>query len=183
MKRIAVFGGSRTEPGERDYIQAMLLGKSLAESGFAVMTGGYIGSMEAVSRGAYEAGGFVIGVTCDEIENWRPVGPNPWIMKENRVPTIRQRLYILIEENDAAIALPGGVGTMTEILFMWNHLLIASIGSRPLILMGEGWKDTFMEFFKCFDNYIPSGQREWLTFVDDVDQAIDQLVREMQIDK
>ncbi len=53
------------------YEEARELGKFLAEHGHAVLTGGYMGTMEAVSRGACEAGGHVIGVTCEDIEEWR----------------------------------------------------------------------------------------------------------------
>ena len=71
--RVTVFGGS--QPGEDSpaYSQAIELGRLLASRGHTVLTGGYIGSMEAVSRGAAEAGGHVVGVTCEEIEAWRPV--------------------------------------------------------------------------------------------------------------
>jgi hypothetical protein len=105
MKRVTVFGGSN--PGERDYEQALQLGRLLGLAGCTVLTGGYIGTMEAVSRGAAEGGGHVVGVTCDEIEAWRPVRPNPWVQEEMRYPTLRQRLFALIENCDAAIALPG----------------------------------------------------------------------------
>ena len=63
MKRVTVFGGSRTEPGDQDYQQAYFLGELLGKAGYTVLTGGYIGSMEAVSRGAAESGGHVVG--CD----------------------------------------------------------------------------------------------------------------------
>ena len=69
--RISVFGGSSPKPGDLAYEQAYYLGKLIGEAGYTVLTGGYIGTMEAVSRGAAEAGGHVIGVTCDQIENWR----------------------------------------------------------------------------------------------------------------
>ena len=84
MEIITVFGGSLPVPGTPPYQDAQRLGSLLAGSGYAVQTGGYIGTMEAVSRGAAEAGGHVIGVTCDEIENWRPVAPNRWIKEEKR---------------------------------------------------------------------------------------------------
>ena len=70
--RISVFGGSSPKPGEIAYEQALLLGKLIGEAGYIVLTGGYIGTMEAVSRGTAEAGGHVIGVTCDQIEEQAP---------------------------------------------------------------------------------------------------------------
>ena len=175
IKNVTVFGGSR--PDERDYEQALQLGRLLGQAGLTVLTGGYIGTMEAVSRGAAEAGGHVIGVTCDEIEAWRPTHPNRWVMEERRCPTLRQRIRALIEGCDAAIALPGGPGTLTEIMEMWNHLVIEAIAPRPLILIGEGWRATFEQFYRSFDSYIPDEQRRWIIFADNVEQAVDSLIR------
>ena len=98
MKTITVFGGSKPIPGSPPYQAAFNLGEMLAKAGFAVQTGGYIGTMEAISRGASEAGGHVIGVTCDEIENWRQVAPNQWVAEQKRRPTLRERLFVLIDE-------------------------------------------------------------------------------------
>ncbi|MBC8506792.1 MAG: LOG family protein, partial [Chloroflexi bacterium] len=108
--RITVFGGSKPKPGEPAYDDAYYLGQLLGAQGYSVLTGGYIGTMEAVSRGAAEAGGHVIGVTCDEIESWRPVSPNRWVLEEMRFPTLKERMYALIEECDAAMTLPDGIG-------------------------------------------------------------------------
>jgi hypothetical protein len=96
--RISVFGGSSPVPGEEGYDQAYQLGKLIGESDFTVLTGGYIGTMEAVSRGTSEAGGKVIGVTCDQIEVWRPVAPNEWVQEQRRFSTsaITPRRLILI---------------------------------------------------------------------------------------
>ncbi|HSG44929.1 MAG TPA: hypothetical protein VLA72_17415, partial [Anaerolineales bacterium] len=76
---ISVFGGSQPKEGETAYAEAQELGRLLAQCGHTVLTGGYIGTMEAVSRGASEAGGHVVGVTCDDIQAWRAVSPNQWV--------------------------------------------------------------------------------------------------------
>ncbi len=68
---ITVFGGAQPKEGTPAYEEARELGALLAQRGHAVLTGGYMGTMEAVSRGACEAGGHVIGVTCIDIEEWR----------------------------------------------------------------------------------------------------------------
>ena len=83
--RISVFGGSQPREGSTAYAEAQQLGRLLAERGHVVLTGGYIGVMEAVSRGAREAGGHVIGVTSEDIEAWRPIKANAWVMEELRV--------------------------------------------------------------------------------------------------
>ncbi|MBI1855311.1 MAG: LOG family protein [Chloroflexi bacterium] len=105
--RVSVFGSSKPMPGEKAYADAAELGGLLAKRGHAVLTGGYMGTMEAVSRGAAEAGGHVIGVTCSDIEKWREVGANQWVREEIRKTTLTERLIGLIETCDAALALPG----------------------------------------------------------------------------
>lgn len=169
--RVTVFGGSKPQPGEPSYQEALQLGKLLGSAGYTVLTGGYIGTMEAVSRGAAEAGGHVIGVTCDEIEAWRSVSPNPWVQEELRFTHLHQRLITLIESCDAALALPGGPGTLAEIAMMWNLLLTNSIPSRQLILIGDGWWSTFQQFFTSLGGYIPESQQQWLEFAPDISQA------------
>ena len=172
MSNITVFGGSHILPGTPDYFTAQRLGQLLALAGHCVLTGGYIGAMEAVSRGAAEASGHVIGITCDEIEAWRPVKANAWVKEERRFPTLRARLYELIDACDAAIALPGGPGTLTEISLMWNQLVIQAISARPLILLGPGWKVVMDGLFNQQSAYIPQNQRDLLSFAENEDQAI-----------
>lgn len=163
-KRISVFGGSNPEPGSKAYQDAYDLGKHLGQAGLTVLTGGYMGTMEGTSRGASEAGGHVIGVTCDEIETFRPVGPNPWVKEEWRRGTLRDRLATLIKNCDAAIALPGGVGTLLEICLCWNELAIQALDPKPLILMGTGWRTVMETFFNELGNYIAVENREYLAF-------------------
>jgi len=177
---VTIFGGSQPQPGEPAYEDARLLGRLLAEAGHAVLTGGYIGTMEAASRGAAEAGGHVIGVTCEEIERWRPVGPNRWVIEERRFPTLQDRLLALIDGCDAAIALPGGPGTLVEISLMWNRMLVNAIASRPLILVGEGWRQVFLTFYETQSRYIPAAQRELLLFAPDIPSAVALLREQLQ---
>jgi uncharacterized protein (TIGR00730 family) len=175
IKQVTVFGGSSPKPGESAYQEAQKLGDLLGSAGYTVLTGGYIGTMEAVSRGAAEAGAKVIGVTCDEIEAWRPVSANQWVVEEMRFSTLRERLFALIDTSDAAIALPGGPGTLAEISLMWNLMIIGSIPPRQLILVGEGWKKTFDTFFYIQGDYIPATQKEMLKFSPNVEQAVHRL--------
>ena len=170
--KVSVFGGSQPKYGSEAYAEAQELGRLLAERGHTVLTGGYIGVMEAVSRGAREAGGHVIGVTCEDIEAWRPIKANSWLMEEIRKKTLLERLHTLIHECDAALAMPGGAGTLTEISLLWNLMIVESLHRRPLILVGRGWQSTFDQFFKEFDSYTPAPQREILVFAQDVQTAV-----------
>ena len=173
--RISVFGGSQARESDPAYAEAIELGRLLAERGHIVLTGGYIGMMEAVSRGAKEAGGHVIGVTCEDIEAWRPIKANNWVMEEIRKKTLVERLHALIHESDAALALPGGPGTLSEISLMWNLMTVESLHRRPLILIGDGWQSVFDQFFKGLDAYVPAHQREILRFAQDVHTAVEML--------
>lgn len=159
-------------PGSPPYEEAYALGKLLAKSGHAVLTGGYIGTMEAASKGAFESGGHVIGVTCEEIERWRNVAPNRWVKEERRFQTLQERLICLIQSCDAAIALPGGPGTLTEIALTWNLMIVESLPRRPLILVGAGWQAVLNQFLTSFDTYLPAGQRELVQFAPDVPSAV-----------
>lgn len=174
-KRISVFGGSNPKTGSEAYQQAYLLGKLLGEECYTVLTGGYMGTMEAVSHGAAESGSHVIGVTTDEIEHWRAEGPNPWVKEEIRLKTFRDRLYTLVDDCDAAIALPGGIGTMLEICLTWNLMTINVLETKPLILVGEAWQAVFNTFIKELSVYIPIETREYIAYAPDPKSAIDLL--------
>ena len=141
--KVAVFGSANALEGDDLYDLAYQLGKLLAEAGHTVMTGGYCGTMEATSRGASEAGGHTIGVTSKEIEAFRPGGPNPWVREVIPSVTLGDRIAILTRQADAFVALPGGVGTLAEVATAYNLIAIGAIRVRHLIVIGEGWKQTF----------------------------------------
>ncbi len=146
---ISVFGGSSPRPGSPAYEAAYAVGRLLAEAGYTVATGGFTGVMEAASRGAAEAGGHVIGVTTDVIYQWEAQDnrANAWVKEEIRFPTLRERLYHLVAFCDAAVALPGGIGTLSEVSFMWSLLQTGEIAPKPLILLGEQWQDLLKQFY------------------------------------
>jgi uncharacterized protein (TIGR00730 family) len=169
---VTVFGGAKPTPQDPAYLEAFHLGELLGRAGYTVLTGGYVGTMEAVSRGASEAGAHVIGITCEEIENWRPIRANPWVREERRYPTLRERLFALIDHSEAAIALPGGAGTLAEISLVWNQLIIASLPPRPLILVGPAWRTVFQTLFVSLSEYINERERGWLYFADTAEEAL-----------
>lgn len=166
--KVAVFGGASAKPGETVYEDARRLGVLLATAGYTVMTGGYIGVMEAASRGANTAGGHVIGVTCKEIERWRGTGANPWVKEEWSFETLRERMYALIDACDAAVVMPGGVGTLAELAVMWNEQIINGNPFKPLILVGEGWQDILEHFFTDFGGFIKPPDRALVQIVPDI---------------
>jgi len=134
---IAVFGSSRREENSALYAEAHELGRLLAGAGYGVMTGGYGGSMAAVSRGAAEAGGHVVGVTCGL---FNPLAPNQWLTEEVQTPDLLARLACLMERADGFVALRGGIGTISEVTLAWSLLQTRSITGKPLILVGRDWR-------------------------------------------
>lgn len=175
VARITVFGGSQPKPGDPVYQDALRLGQLLAGAGYILLNGGYIGTMEALSRGAAEVGGHVIGVTCDEIEAWRPVKANQWVTEEWHYTSLQERMFALIRNADAFLALPGGVGTLAEITLTWNLLITGVLSPRPLILVGSGWRETMRDFLGVQGEFIPEIQRKWITLVPDINSAFQSL--------
>jgi uncharacterized protein (TIGR00725 family) len=175
---VTVFGGASARPGEPGYQDALKLGSLLAQAGHTVLTGGYMGTMEAASKGAALSGGHVIGVTCAEIERWRDARANPWVKEEWKTDTLVERLFLLMDEAQAAIALPGGTGTLVEITLLWNRMVITAAPLRPLILVGKGWKNTIDTLFHEQDAYIGEPQRRLLSFSPTVEEAAALLPRD-----
>lgn len=174
-KRITVFGGSRCGPDSVEYQEALKLGRLLVEAGFDVCSGGYAGIMEAISRGAHEAGGHVIGVTMEQFKS----APNPYLKKIEPTADFYSRLQILIRESVGYIALRGGMGTVTEISLVWNKLMTKVISPRPLILLGECWPRTI----ECLREHLVVSQDDmsYLSFAVDADEAI-ALLRKAMLD-
>jgi uncharacterized protein (TIGR00725 family) len=98
--------------------------------------------MEVSARGAREAGGHTIGVTC---EIW-PREANPWIVEEVRRKCFSDRLMTLLERGDAYIVLPGGTGTLAELALAWEMMNKAVLsrtvggGSKPLLVTSPYWQ-------------------------------------------
>lgn len=167
--KITVFGGASPKPGTPDYEEAYQLGTMLGKSGHTVLTGGYIGTMEAVSKGANEAGAHVIGVTCEAIEKWRPIKANQWVQEEIKCKTLQERLFVLIDQCNAAIALPGGIGTLAEIAMLWNHMVIDVIHRKKLILLGEGWYRVFQDFLEYQGKYISTADQSMISYASKIE--------------
>lgn len=135
-KIITVFGSSRPRAGDHEYVTANLLGAELARKGFVVCSGGYGGVMEAVSRGAKEAGGKTIGITAEFFRSHA----NEWVEKEIRVKTWQERLFELVRHGHGFVACPGGTGTLVELAVVWEMLNKSVMKLRPLVVLGEFWQ-------------------------------------------
>lgn len=134
---VAVFGSSRRDEDSALYAEAYELGRLLANEGYAVLSGGYSGSMGAVSRGAAEAGGRVIGVTCALFD---PLPPNRWVTEEVKAADLMERLAIMMQRADCFVAVRGGIGTLSEVTLAWSLLQTRSLRGKPLILLGDDWQ-------------------------------------------
>ena len=168
---ITIFGGTKPHPGEPAYAEAERLGALLAAAGHTVITGGYMGTMEASSKGAHRASGKVVGITCQQIEDWRKSKVNPWVTHEHKAETLQERMVIMMDEADVILALPGGIGTLAEIALFWNRMVIEASPRKPLILVGAGWRQAISGLSGALEGYFPPAYLEMLTFVESVDQA------------
>lgn len=135
-KIVTIFGGSKCTEDSAEYGEAMELGSRLAEAGFTICTGGYLGIMEAASRGAREKGGRVLGIVMNQFKH----EPNRFLTDKVATDHFYDRLQNLITRSVGFVALRGGMGTVTEISLVWNKLTTGVIGRRPLVLLGECWQ-------------------------------------------
>jgi len=134
---VTVFGSSRPREGDADYEEARTLGRALTKHGFSVCSGGYGGVMEAVSRGAKEAGGKTVGVTADF---FRTAKLNSWIDVEVRRKTWEERLFELIRRADGFVACKGGTGTLVELAVVWEMMNKSVMAAKPFAVLGDFWQ-------------------------------------------
>jgi uncharacterized protein (TIGR00730 family) len=135
-KTITVFGSSKPREGDEEYNTAYKLGNLLAKSGFDVCTGGFMGTMEAVSKGANEFGAEVIGVTIDL---WSSE-PNKFITKEIKCDDILERVNKLVEIGDAFVVLQGGTGTLLELAAVWELVNKGLMDHKPIFCHSSMWQ-------------------------------------------
>lgn len=136
-KIVTIFGGSKCSENSPEYLQAKELGERLAEAGFTICTGGYLGVMEAASRGAREKGGRVFGIVMNQFKG----EPNRYLTDKVASDHFYDRLQNLITRSVGFVALRGGMGTVTEISLVWNKLQTRVLDKRPLVLLGDCWKE------------------------------------------
>jgi len=117
------------------YRDVQQLGRAIAEDGWDAIVGGHQGLMAAFSTGIRSGGGSVRGVTLECF----PTPPDNHLNEEVRARDFFHRMQTMIENTDAYIALPGGLGTLSELAMTWDLLAINILEPRPLVLYGPGW--------------------------------------------
>jgi uncharacterized protein (TIGR00725 family) len=132
---VTIFGGSRCDESCTEYGLAHRVGELLAEAGYTICTGGYLGVMEAASRGAREKGGRVLGIVMNQFK----AEPNRYLTDKVATAHFYERLQHLITRSVGFIALRGGMGTVTEVSLVWNKIQTRVIEPRPLVLLGDCW--------------------------------------------
>lgn len=141
---VTIFGGSKCGEPDPEYAQARRVGALLADAGYTICTGGYLGVMEGASRGAHERGGRVLGITMNQFK----AEPNRYLTDKVATQHFYERLQHLITRSIGFIAIRGGMGTVTELSLVWNKIQTGVIGPRPLVLLGECWPPIVREWQK-----------------------------------
>ncbi len=165
---VAVFGSSQTRAGERAWDDALRLGSLLGTYGFDVATGGYGGVMEAVSEGAATAGARVVGVTAPSLFPQRP-GPNRFVTEERPATSLAARINEMLHVADAAITMPGSIGTLTELMVAWNDLFIRAMAGQsqfPVVAVGPTWAELVPHIARMLET-----DASLITLAPDVDEA------------
>ena len=170
-KIVTIFGGSRCREDSAEYQQAREVGARLAEAGFTICTGGYLGIMEAASRGAREKGGRVYGIVMNQFRS----EPNRYLTDKVATNHFYERLQNLIGRSVGFVALRGGMGTVTEISLVWNKLQTGVIDKRPLVLLGDCWK----QVVQCWEENLVVSKADvaFLDFAETADEACQIIIK------
>jgi uncharacterized protein (TIGR00730 family) len=164
---VSIFGSTRIRPGDEAYQRAEQIGKLLAENGFAVITGGGPGVMEAANKGAISAGGKSIGLN---IELPLEQKPNPYTNITLNFRYFFVRKVMFVKYAVAYIILPGGFGTMDELLESITLIQTKKIKPFPVILVGSNYWRGFLEWIKevvLKEGKISSSDLEILQVIDE----------------
>jgi uncharacterized protein (TIGR00730 family) len=131
---VSVFGSARSQPGSPDYQRAEQMGRALAKAGYTVITGGGPGDMEAVNKGALEAGGESVGLA---IELPYELKPNPYLTRTLSFRYFFVRKVMFVKYSRAFVILPGGFGTLDEMFEAVTLVQTKKVKPFPVILVGD----------------------------------------------
>ena len=167
MERIVtIFGGAKCGEDSEEYAQARRVGQLLAEAGFTICTGGYLGVMEGASRGAHERGGRVLGIVMNQFRS----EPNRYLTDKVASAHFYERLQNLITRSVGFVAIRGGAGTVTELSLVWNKLQTKVIEPRPLVLLGACWPPVIENFRRHL--VVSEADVAWLDFAETPEEAV-----------
>jgi uncharacterized protein (TIGR00730 family) len=169
---VTVFGSARFAEEHPYYEMGREVGKLLAEQGFAVMTGGGSGVMEAANRGAKEAGGFSLG--CN-IQLPKEQKPNPYLDRFVEFEHFFIRKVMLVKYSSAFIVLPGGFGTLDEAFEVITLMQTRKLDSFPLVALGGTYWDELAEFLTSTlvrEGTISASDLDFITRADDPAHAV-----------
>lgn len=168
---ITVFGSARFKEDNIYYNNARNFGKRIAELGFATMTGGGPGIMEAANRGAFENGGVSVG--CN-IQLPFEQEPNPYVNKSITFEHFFVRKVILVKYSYAFIIMPGGFGTMDEFFEILTLVQTKTVTDFPIVLFGKEFYKPLMEMIEWMvdQGTISKEDLSLLLLTDDEDEAM-----------
>jgi hypothetical protein len=168
---VSVFGSSLTRPEDPAYERARDVAHGLARSGFAIITGGGAGSMEAANRGAREAGGLSVGLNI-ELPNRQQLNPYVDLGLQFRYFFVRKLMFVRYA--CAFLVLPGGIGTLDELFEALTLIQTGKIRHFPVILYGSDyWGDlvAWIQETVLARGNIAAGDLSLLTLVDDPNEV------------
>ena len=171
-RAVTVFGSARTDRDHPEYATGRALGAALADAGFAVITGGGPGSMEAVNRGASEAGGLSVGLG---IELPFEQGLNPWVDLGINFRYFFTRKTMFIKYAQAFVCLPGGFGTLDELFEALTLVQNKKVTKFPVVLFGRaywGGLHTWLTETVAAQGKLRDAELALLHITDDVDEVV-----------
>jgi uncharacterized protein (TIGR00730 family) len=174
---VTVFGSARVKPGEPSYLEAEKLGRLLAESGFAVITGGGPGIMEAANKGAFQAGGVSIGMN---IELKHEQKPNVYQTKALSFEHFFARKVMLVRYAKGFVVMPGGFGTLDELAECLTLIQTLKVHPFPVFLVGSSFWDPlvgWMESQAVTHGFIAADDLKLFKLVDDITEIPDAIKR------
>jgi uncharacterized protein (TIGR00730 family) len=174
---VSVFGSARTKPLDPGYAQGIAVGRALVEAGYAVITGGGPGAMEAANKGALEAGGTSVGLG---IELPFEQGLNRYVDLGVNFRYFFARKTMFVKYAQGFIVLPGGFGTLDELFEAVTLVQTRKVTSFPLVLMGKAYWGGLLTWLRetaAASGAITPADIDLLHVTDDVDEAVSIIVR------
>ena len=169
---VSIFGSARTTPDTEDYASARELAGALARSGYAVITGGGPGIMEAANRGACEAGGVSVGLG---IELPFEQGMNEWVDIGVDFRYFFARKTMFVKYAQAFVVFPGGFGTFDELFEALTLVQTGKVTSFPVVLMGSAYWGGLVAWLRetvLTEGKISARDLDRFHVTDDVDEAV-----------